>query len=218
MAPPKAASSDRQILVDSAARQLRRQAFIASVEALPVGLCTDQARVHCEAVAADEPLKHAPLHRLLEQAAQQIAVAEPAMPVLGEGRVIRHVAVEPQPAEPPISQVEVDLVTEAALRADAHAVADDQHPDHQLGIDRGSAHLAVIRAQLLAQPRQVHEAIDRAQQMLCRDVPLQAELVEKRLLRHPPLTHHQSAPAVTRMLNQISAITSMPTFSTASVE
>jgi len=89
--------------------------------------------------------------------------------------------------------VQMDLVAEPALGADAEAVADDQHPDHQLGVDRGSPNLAVEGAQVRPQTRQVDDAVDRAQQMFGWDVPLQAELVEQSLLRHPPFAHHPVA-------------------------
>jgi hypothetical protein len=56
------------------------------------------------------------------------------MPVLREGGMIGDIAVEPEPAEPPVRQIEVDLFAEAPLRADADAIPDDQHADHQLGI------------------------------------------------------------------------------------
>ena len=85
------------------------------------------------------------------------------------------------------------LLAQPALRADAEAVADDQHPDHQLGIDRRPPGLAVEGPQVLADAGQVDEAIDRAQQVIRRDVPLQAELVEQRLLHHRPLAHHRLA-------------------------
>lgn len=44
----------------------------------------------------------------------------------------------------------MDLVAEPALGADAEAVPEDQHPDHQLGIDRGPAGVAVERPQMRA--------------------------------------------------------------------
>lgn len=47
------------------------------------------------------------------------------------------------------------LVAETAFGADAEAVANDQHADHQLGIDAGAAHRSVERSQLLAQSGQV---------------------------------------------------------------
>jgi hypothetical protein len=43
--------------------------------------------------------------------------AGPAMPVLREGGMIRDIAVEPEPAEPPVRQIEVDLFAEASLGA-----------------------------------------------------------------------------------------------------
>ena len=70
------------------------------------------------------------------------------MPVLGEGRVIRHIGLEAEPAEPPVGQVEMNLLAQSTLGADAVAVAHQQHPDHQLRVDRGAADVAVIRRQV----------------------------------------------------------------------
>jgi hypothetical protein len=42
------------------------------------------------------------------------------------------------------------LLAQAPLRTNPHAVADDQHPDHQLRVDRWSTGLAVIRPKVLA--------------------------------------------------------------------
>ena len=67
--------------------------------ALLVGVGPDQAGVDREAFAADQPFLDAAPHRRLEQLAQQIAVAEAAMPVLGEGRVVRNIALQAEPAE-----------------------------------------------------------------------------------------------------------------------
>jgi hypothetical protein len=41
----------------------------------------------------------------LEQLSQQIAVTEAAMPILGECRVVRYLAVEAEPAEPTVSEI-----------------------------------------------------------------------------------------------------------------
>jgi hypothetical protein len=70
------------------------------------------------------------------------------------------------------------------------AVAHQQHPDHQLGIDRGPADRTVKRGQVRAHALQVHEAIHGAEQMVLGNVPLQRELVEQLRLIDPPLTHH----------------------------
>src|SRR5207248_6373849 len=65
------------------------------------------------------------------------------MAVLREGRMIGHLAVEPEPAKPAIRQVEVHLFAQPPLRADAEAIADNQHANQQLWIDRRPADLTV---------------------------------------------------------------------------
>ena len=83
------------------------------------------------------------------------------------------------------------LLAQPALRADAEAVADDQHPDHQFRIDRGAADLAVEGPKVSSDSGQIHEPVDRAKQVIGRDMPLDTELVEQRLLHHRPLAHHR---------------------------
>ena len=51
--------------------------------------------------------------------------------------MIRHVVVEPKTAEPPVRQIEVDLLAQAPLGADAKAIAHNQHADHQFGSTDG---------------------------------------------------------------------------------
>ena len=126
---------------------------------LPVGVRLDQAGIDRKAFAANQPLRDAALQDRLKDAPQKIALAETAMPVLREGGVIGDIAVEPEPAEPPVCQVEMDLFAEPPLGADTEAVADDQHPDHQLGIDRRATHRAVERREVAAQLRQINKAI-----------------------------------------------------------
>ncbi len=50
--------------------------------------------------------------------------------------MIWHAAIETEPAEPPIRQIEVDFLAQASLGADAKAIADNQHPHHELRINR----------------------------------------------------------------------------------
>lgn len=88
----------------------------------------------------------------------------------------------------------MDFVAESTLGADAEALAEEQHPDHELRIDRGPAHLAVEWAQMRADFGEIEEPIDGPHPMIGRDVLLQAELVKQRLLQHRPLAHHQPAP------------------------
>ena len=95
----------------------------------------DEAAVDRKTFTADQPLGNAARHGHLEQLPQQITTAEAPMPVLGEGRMVRHIAFQPEAAEPAMGEVYVHLLAQSPLGPDAHAVADDQHPDHQLGIN-----------------------------------------------------------------------------------
>jgi len=112
------------------------------------GVGPDDRGIGAKAVAADQPFSDAARQNMFEEVTKQIAVAEPAMAVLREGRMIRHVALKSDPAKPAIGEIEMHLFAQPALGTDPHDVADDQHPDHQLGIDRGAADGAVERPEL----------------------------------------------------------------------
>ena len=73
----------------------------------------------------------------------------------------------------------MNLVAKPALGPNAHAVADDQHADHQLGIDRGPAHLAVKRLQRLAEIIEGEVAVNAPEHVIGRDVVVEAEVVEQ---------------------------------------
>ena len=88
---------------------------------LPIGIRLDQTGIDRKGFAANQTLCDAALQDRLKNASQQIALAETAMPVLREGGMIRDIAVEPEPAEPPVRQIEVHLFAETPLRADTEA-------------------------------------------------------------------------------------------------
>ena len=152
-----------------------------------------------------DPFFHAARHNGLEQLAQKIALAKTAVAVLGERRMIGDVAVEPQATEPAIGKVEVDLVAQPPFGANAEAVADNEHPDHQLRIDRRATRLAVVRLQMRSNLRKVDEPVDPAKQVIVGDMPLKAEAVEQRLLHHPPFAHHRPNLPRPRRRNQRTA-------------
>jgi len=87
----------------------------------------------------------------------------------------------------------MNLFTQPPLGADGEAIADDEHPDHQLRIDRGPANRAIERLQLLPNITQIKEAVDPPQQMIIRNVILKAEVV-KQPLRCRLRPHHRSVP------------------------
>jgi hypothetical protein len=49
--------------------------------------------------------------------------------------MVRHGIFQTETAEPAVGQVQVNFFTQAPLGTDAITVANDQHPDHQLGIN-----------------------------------------------------------------------------------
>src|SRR5215218_8407097 len=112
--------------------------------------------------AAHQPLGYAPAYDSLEDVPQHIAVPEAAVPVLREGRVVRHVAFQTEPAEPSVGEVQMDLLAKPPLRPDAEAVADDQHPDQQLGVDRRPACRTVERSHMRPHAAKIDKAVDRA--------------------------------------------------------
>jgi hypothetical protein len=108
--------------------------------------------------------------------------------------VIGNPAIQSEPAEPAIGQIEVNLVAEAALGPNAHAVVDDQHADHQLGIDRGPAHLAVKRLRRLTEVIEGEMSINAPKHVIDRDVFLKAEIIEQPR-RRSLKAHHRLSPA-----------------------
>jgi hypothetical protein len=76
--------------------------------------------------------------------------------------------------------MQLDFLAQLPLKANAAAVAHDQHPDHQIGVNRWSADLAVEGFQLPAQvcqhPR--HDRINPAQQVVRWNTPFEIEQVK----------------------------------------
>jgi hypothetical protein len=204
-----------EILAHRPARRRHRfpiHPFGRAGRALLVGIRLDQAGICRETLTTNEPFRYAAGDGCLEPFTQQIAVAEVAVTVLRETRVIGHVSFEAEPAKPAIGQIEMDLLAQEPHGTDAHAVADDQHPDQQLRIDRGPTRFAVIGTQMLAEGGEIHDPVNRAQHMLCRHVPFEVEAVEQGVLCHRPLAHHRLSPEGAGRLNQIGSARSTAFF------
>jgi hypothetical protein len=81
-------------------------------------------------------------------------------------------------------------------RTNSIAVSDDEHPDHELGIDRRSTKLAVkgfqLDAKLSQYPR--HARIDTAQEMAHWNAPFEVEEIEQLALIDRLPTHHDPLP------------------------
>jgi len=110
---------------------------------LLVGICLNQTGVRRKALTADQPIRDTPRDRRLKQFAQQIAVAETAMSVLGKCRVVWHAISQIETTKPAICQVQMHLFTEPPLRSNAKATTHQKHPDQKLRVNRRTACMTV---------------------------------------------------------------------------
>jgi hypothetical protein len=88
--------------------------------------------------------------------------------------------VKVEPAEPTLSQVQLNFLGKLPLRAKAVAVPNYQYPDHQLGIYRGSTDLTVIGGQLdmhVVQNRRQKDVYP-SEQVSLRDTIIEPKLIE----------------------------------------
>src|SRR6516162_7390281 len=129
-------------------RRFRPDHKLAVDFAATAGIGLDHAGVNGKTFPADQPCPHALGYHLFKHATEQSALAKAAVAVLGEGRMIWDRALEPQSAEPPVREIEVRLLAQSPLGPDAVAIADQQHPNHQLRIDRRSPSVAVERSKM----------------------------------------------------------------------
>ena len=74
------------------------------------------------------------------------------------------------------------LFAQPAFGADAIAVADDQHADHQLRINRRTPDRAIEIGEVMAQVTQIETLINAAQKMIGWDVIFKVERVKQPLL------------------------------------
>ena len=110
--------------------------------------------------------------------------------------MVRNLVVKIEAAEPAIGEMQFDLLAKPPLKANAVAVANDEHADHQFGVDRWPPDLAVEGRQLLPEFRQypTHNRIDAAKEMAFRDALLKVEEIEQLALIDRLPTHHDPPP------------------------
>ena len=110
--------------------------------------------------------------------------------------MVRDLVVKIEAAEPAIGEMQFDLLAKPPLKANAVAVANDEHADHQLGVDRWPPDLAVERRKLLPELSQypTHNRIDAAKEVAFRDALLKVEEIEQLALIDRLPTHHDPSP------------------------
>ena len=105
--------------------------------------------------------------------------------------MIRHLVLEAQTAEPAVGEVEMHLLTQAPLGPQPHHIANDQHPDHEFGVDRRSAGVTVKAAHIVVQTIQIQKAINSPEKMVGRDMRLEIKLVEQPGVNLLPSKHRK---------------------------
>jgi hypothetical protein len=102
--------------------------------------------------------------------------------------------IQIQFAKPSIRQMEPHFLGQSAFRADAVAVADDEHSDHEFGVDRRTPDLAIVRFEFLGQTlkRHRHEHVDPAQKVVLGNAIFQPKFVEQSALIAPLPPHHRT--------------------------
>ena len=70
----------------------------------------------------------------------------------------------------------------------------DQHPDHEFGVNGGAARMAVVLCQVSVEFTQIQTAIDGSKKVGRRNDVFKVEGVEQPLLSARLMTHHVGAP------------------------
>src|SRR6266516_1560643 len=95
-------------------------------------------------------------------------------------------------AEPAIGEVHLYFTTDQPLRADRKDIPHDQHPDHQLRIDRRATHGRIMRSKFAAKPGKIESSIDLPYQMISGNRVAEMKLVEQLTLVTLQTAHHGS--------------------------
>jgi hypothetical protein len=114
----------------------------------------------------------------------------------------------------------MNFFAQPALGSNAHAIADDQHADHQLRINRGASGAAVEWLQRLSDLVEDEMQINPSQQVIGRDMLIEAEIIEQSGRRRPNAHHRRIPRQITKGSESQRRPSSnqSPTFSTVSAQ
>src|SRR5271169_5821706 len=108
--------------------------------------------------------------------------------------MIRDRVLDAEPAEPAIGEVHLHFTADQPLRPDRKHIPHDQHPDHQLRIDRRATYGRVVRCKFAAKPEKLESSVDLPDEVIVRHRIFKVELVEKLTLLAFQTAHHKSTP------------------------
>jgi hypothetical protein len=101
-------------------------------------------------VTANQTGCDAGLDNLFEHAAKNLSLTEAFVAGARKRRMIRDSVLDAKLAEPAIGEVHLNFTADQPFRADRKDIPHDQHPDHQLRIDRRATHRRIMRCKLAA--------------------------------------------------------------------
>src|SRR6202022_4613491 len=93
--------------------------------------------------------------------------------------MIRDSILDAELAEPAIGEVHLHFTVDQSLRADRKDITHDQHPDHQLRIDRRATHGTIMGFKFAAEPGQIESSVDLPHQMIFGNGIAKMKLVEQ---------------------------------------
>jgi hypothetical protein len=106
------------------------------------------------------------------------ALAKALVAVTRKHRMIRDRMLNTELAEPPIGEVHLNFTADQPFRTDRKDISHDEHPDHQLRINRRATHGRIMRCKFAAKPGQIESGIDLPHQVIFRN-----RVVEFKLLK-----------------------------------
>jgi hypothetical protein len=155
-----------------------------------IGIRPDQAGINGKTFPTYQARLDTAPNGHLEHFAQKVALTKTAMSVLRKCGVIRNSPIQTQLAEPPISEVQMYFFAQTPFGTDAHAVANQQHPNEEFRINRGASHCAVKRAKVFSNSREINQPVNGSKQVIVWYMLLQAEPIKQGFLNPGSLTHH----------------------------